>query len=73
MNLICFTHSDYTGSENPVLSCKTCCQIFLAALKVHQAKKQEVQKDQREWMLGKVHEARKAVSASVPRSAVQPK
>jgi hypothetical protein len=33
MNLICFRHPEYQGTSSPVLSCKTCCTIFLAVLK----------------------------------------
>jgi hypothetical protein len=33
MNLICFSHPSYQGTSSPVLSCKTCCSIFLATLK----------------------------------------
>ena len=31
--VFCFKHPQYDGSEAPVLSCKTCCGIFVAVVK----------------------------------------
>jgi len=73
MNMICFTHSEYNGSENPILSCKACCQIFLAAVKVRQATKQQSDLDQRQWMAEKVHQARTATAKVASRALSQPK
>lgn len=36
--VFCFRHPQYDGSESPVLSCKTCCGIFVAAVKEQAAK-----------------------------------
>lgn len=37
--LICIKHPDYKGSENPNITCKTCCKIFIAAIKKYQMQK----------------------------------
>lgn|GEM_PF-1517420 len=31
--VFCFKHPHYNGSEAPILSCKTCCGIFVAEVK----------------------------------------
>jgi len=31
--IYCFKHPSYDGNDSPVLSCKTCCGIFVATLK----------------------------------------
>ena len=31
--LICLQHPKYTGKDSPVLSCKTCCGIFIGQIK----------------------------------------
>ena len=31
--LICFKHKTYDGTSAPVISCKTCCSIFLKSVK----------------------------------------
>lgn len=31
--LICFRHPQYDGKDSPVLTCKTCCGIFVTAMK----------------------------------------
>jgi hypothetical protein len=31
--VFCFKHPQYSGAEAPVLSCKTCCGIFVAVVK----------------------------------------
>ena len=31
--IYCFRHPEYDGKDSPVLSCKTCCGIFVATLK----------------------------------------
>jgi hypothetical protein len=31
--LICLHHPKYTGKDSPVLSCKTCCGIFIGQIK----------------------------------------
>lgn len=32
-NVRCIKHRDYTGQTAPVLSCKTCCSIYISAIK----------------------------------------
>lgn len=31
--VVCIKHPKYDGKESPVLSCKTCCSTFVAAIK----------------------------------------
>jgi hypothetical protein len=31
--LICFNHPQYNGKDSPVLTCKTCCGIFVTSMK----------------------------------------
>ena len=31
--LICLQHPKYAGKESPVLSCKTCCGIFVSQIR----------------------------------------
>jgi len=51
--VVCIRHPKYEGKESPVLSCKTCCSIFIAAIKAKQP-----QQDINEWLEQKVREAR---------------
>lgn len=32
-DLICIKHPDYDGQASPVLSCKSCCKIYIAEIK----------------------------------------
>ena len=36
LNLVCFRHREYNGSEPPVLSCKTCCKIYIDSIRNEQ-------------------------------------
>lgn len=48
-SLVCFSHPQYKGVEAPVLSCKSCCAIFVAAVK-QQAESAAVKgKDVNQW------------------------
>ena len=38
MNLTCIRHPRYAGVAAPILSCKACCVIFLASLRVHHSR-----------------------------------
>lgn len=40
MTLICFQHPSYKGTTGPVLSCKTCCSLFVQHLKHQSAMEQ---------------------------------
>lgn len=33
MNIVCIRHPHYTGSSSPVLTCKTCCSLYISAVK----------------------------------------
>ncbi len=62
--VICFRHSTYDGSSSPVLSCKVCCGIFIAAIK----ERNELQSgsvDTRAWLQEKARDARAAPLAKV--------
>jgi hypothetical protein len=39
--LICFSHPTYKGKGSPLLSCKTCCGLFLAELRLKNAQASE--------------------------------
>ena len=45
-NLVCIRHRDYDGKEPPVLSCKTCCKLYIDLIredhKKGQLKKEKV-------------------------------
>lgn len=53
MNVICFRHPEYQGTTTPVLSCKTCCSLFIAAIKA----KTPVKVDADMWLKEKSREA----------------
>ncbi len=59
MNLICFRHPDYVGTSSPVLSCKTCCSLFLAELKARNAAGQSM--DTTQWLEEKTKLAEDAI------------
>lgn len=59
MNLICFRHPDYDGTSSPVLSCKTCCSLFLAELKRRNAAGKPV--DTTQWLEEKTKLAEDAI------------
>ena len=40
-NLRCIKHRDYRGEKAPVLSCKACCSIYIAAIKKMQLAQQQ--------------------------------
>ena len=63
MNLICFKHRDYNGSSAPVLSCNTCCKIFVEEIKSHHTRPAEEFKPA-EWLKQKSLEARAAIAVS---------
>jgi hypothetical protein len=52
--LVCILHPKYEGKESPVLSCKTCCGIFVAQIRA----KQSANFDAARWMAEKAAEAR---------------
>jgi hypothetical protein len=58
--LHCIRHPEYVGEGSPVLSCKTCCSTFIAAIKVKAAaqRPQQSEQDINEWLEQKVREAR---------------
>lgn len=57
MSLICLRHPRYDGAERPVLSCTTCCTLFIARLKerVQQGRAGEI--DTTKWLEEKKLEA----------------
>ena len=38
LNLACFRHREYDGTQPPVLSCKTCCKIYIDTIREEQMK-----------------------------------
>ena len=61
MNLICFKHRDYNGGSAPVLSCNTCCKIFVEEIKSHHTRATE-DFEPAEWLKQKSLEARAAIA-----------
>jgi len=61
MNLICFKHRDYNGSSAPVLSCNTCCKIFVEEIKAHHTRSTE-EFEPAEWLKQKSREAKAAIA-----------
>lgn len=59
MNLICFKHPSYDGETSPVLACKTCCGIFIGAIKAKNEKGLPV--DTHKWLEDKSRQAQEAV------------
>ncbi len=68
--LVCFKHPRYVGHESPVLSCKACCSIFIAEIKLQNSlKAADTQNaaaatgtfDAKKWLDEKAQEARQAV------------
>lgn len=60
--LVCIKHPKYDGKESPVLSCKTCCSTFVAALKARSGGAERV--DPYKWLAEKA----KAAQADRPQS-----
>jgi hypothetical protein len=63
MKVICFRHPDYVGSAAPVLSCKTCCSLFLAELKRQHAEKGAAPVNPSQWLDEKARQGREATTA----------
>lgn len=61
MSLICFKHRAYNGSTAPILSCNTCCKIFVEEIKAHHTRGTEDFKPA-EWLKQKSREARAAIA-----------
>lgn len=55
MEVICISHPKYKGESPPVLSCKTCCGLFIAAIKARSANNEIFQPA--EWLDKKAKEA----------------
>jgi hypothetical protein len=55
MKVICIRHPKYSGKESPVLSCKTCCGIFIAEIKARSTDGEIFQPA--EWLDKKAKEA----------------
>jgi hypothetical protein len=53
-NVVCIKHREYDGSTSPVLSCKTCCGIFIAKVKELNGKDAT---DPAKWLESKSREA----------------
>ncbi len=51
--IVCIRHKEYKGSESPTLSCKACCNIFIAAIKA----KQPADFNPTEWLKEKAKES----------------
>ena len=50
-NLVCFSHPKYEGQGAPLLSCKTCCSIYIGYIKELQAEQQRFNAN--EWLAQK--------------------
>ena len=61
MKVICFKHPEYLGTSSPVLSCKTCCGIFVTEIKARNASGQT--QDTYRWIAEKKREAEDAIRA----------
>ena len=59
MNLACIKHPHYDGTKSPTLSCKTCCGIFVSAIKQRNADGQG-QVDTYKWLEDKAREAQES-------------
>ena len=55
-NVYCFKHHDYRGEGTPVLSCKTCCSLFIAVIKEQNASSQAPLAP-KDWLAEKAREA----------------
>ncbi len=49
-NLVCLKHPRYDGRSTPELSCKSCCKIFVGALKHQQETGKAGQIDTSAWL-----------------------
>lgn len=67
MNLICFKHPGYSGNSAPVLSCNTCCKIFVDEIKAQNTRSTSDFKPA-EWLRQKSKEARDAVPVAEPKA-----
>lgn len=55
-NVYCFKHPEYRGEGTPVLSCKTCCGIFISLIKEQNASAQPAMTP-KDWIAEKTREA----------------
>ena len=62
-NLRCFSHPKYQGEGSPVLTCKTCCGIFISLIKEQNATAQAPQ-NPRDWLAAKAREAQAKYAVS---------
>lgn len=44
-NIVCFRHPEYKGKGTPVLQCKNCCNIYVAAIVVKSREQLEADKN----------------------------
>lgn len=61
-NLYCFKHPEYRGEGSPILSCKTCCSIFISLIKEQNASQQGSMAP-RDWIAEKARKAQAAYAA----------
>ena len=53
-NVVCLRHPSYCGKGKPELSCKTCCEIYIAQISSVADHSQNVRKEQAErWLITK--------------------
>lgn len=64
MNLICIRHPHYDGNSSPVLTCKTCCSLYIAAVKEKNGMSSPGQKpaSESDWLKEKKREAEAAMA-----------
>lgn len=65
MNLVCIRHPHYDGNTSPVLTCKTCCSLYIAVVKEKNGVSAAPQKavSETEWLKEKKREAEMARSS----------
>ncbi len=65
--LICLSHPKYDGHDAPVLSCKTCCGIFIGQIKIDNENNQNMQEEQRRKVI-----QRRAAKSQMGQSGITP-
>lgn len=66
-NLICMSHPKYNGKDSPVLSCKTCCSIFIQLIKIENTAHMDEQEKKRRKVI-----KRRAENAKMAQGGLSP-
>ena len=62
-NVYCFKHPEYRGASSPVISCKTCCSIYISVVKEQNAA-EGAQLSPKDWLAEKAREAQAKYAVS---------